>query len=169
MLSKISQVRFFSAKKQMFKRWKVSAGSAEQSRHAGWLPVWMYVWPSDESEFVRSFSPELEAICHWRDSLCVRDLLRSGNSDQRWPPETNSVPSLCHRGDLNSLTVWVTPLGGTPISHLEACLSLSLSLSMCVCICLSGVSVCLYNRICCFYSYNLLVTGSAKTLNWLKP
>lgn len=53
-----------------------------------------------------------------------------------WPP--------CHYS--NSLTVWVTPLGGTPISHLEACLSLSLSLCTCVFVCVSLsilLSICL--------------------------
>lgn len=57
------------------------------------------------------------------------------------PSLTTTAPSLCHRGPRchygNSLTVWVTRLGGSPISHPEACLSLSPSprVSRCVCVC----------------------------------
>lgn len=107
------------------------------------LPCRSCVCPSDESEFVRCLSPDLRAICHWWDSLYVSLTPHPTHSWAWWSPLTPcdkhgtfimSPRPPCHYS--NSLTVWVTPLGGTPISHLEACLSLSLSPCMCVCIAL---------------------------------
>lgn len=99
--------------------------------------------PIDEFEFVRCLSLELRAICHVWDSLFVSLYPPSwAMCSQVTPRDRHStfIMSLqppCQYGD--SLTVWVTPLGGTPISHLEACLSLSLSL--CVQMCIYLVSV----------------------------
>lgn len=118
--------------------------------------------PSDAFEFVRCLSPKLRTICHRWDSLYMSLTPRSWAV---WSPLTPcdslstfimSLQPPCHNS--NSLTVWVTPLSGTPISHLEACLSVSLSLCVCLCVCM--LSLCLYELLfglcflfVCFYYF----------------